>query len=67
MSTKLKLVFERPPFGVVTIPKGRMGYDRQTSIRLRRGKTNGVYFRTKNKEVYIQDPNDKKIFYLKER
>lgn len=39
-----QVTFPHPPFGIVTIPSGKLGYKRKTTIRLRRSSKYGIYF-----------------------
>ena len=41
------ILFQKPPFGLVTISAGQLGYLKKTSIRLRRDNI-GVYFELNN-------------------
>jgi hypothetical protein len=58
------LTFQTPPSGIVTFQKGQMDYAKKTSIRLKRNTKHGIHFRSKNRNLYIQDKNDGKIFHL---
>ena len=57
------LTFQSPPFGIITIQKGQLGYKRQTRIRLR-SKKGQIYFKIKGGKKYVQDPNNGKKFHL---
>lgn len=60
---KSRLVFESPPFGIVTIKEGQLGYLKKTRIRLKNNTKYGIHFETKCGR-YVQDKDDEKIFYL---
>ena len=52
------ILFQKPPFGLVTISAGQLGYLKKTSIRLRRDNigvyfelNNGIKYREKNKSL----------------
>lgn len=45
------ILFQKPPFGVVTVNSGQLGYKNKTNIRLRRD-NKGVYFETKDGYKY---------------
>jgi hypothetical protein len=57
------LTFTTPPFGIVTVKKGQLGYIKKTNIRLRRSKKYGTYFPIKAGEIYKQT-NDERVFKL---
>ncbi len=60
------LTFKEPPFGIVTIGEGQLGYIKKTNIRLRRNIKGNIYFPIKGDKRYVQDPNDEKTFNLVE-
>lgn len=45
------ILFKKPPFGMVTVSAGQLGYINKTTIRLRRD-DKGVYFELKDGTIY---------------
>lgn len=45
------ILFKEPPFGIVTVSAGQLGYAKKTTIRLRRDEK-GVYFELKDGTKY---------------
>lgn len=54
--TKNQIIFEKPPMAVVTIPKGKLGYRRTTTLRLM-GRAGEVCFKLKGNRIYFQTEN----------
>jgi hypothetical protein len=58
-----KLTFTQPPFGIVLIQNGKLGYKRDTRTRLGIDKEGRVFFMAK-KQKYVQNILNKKVFML---
>lgn len=56
-----KVTFPSPPFGIVLIKKGQLGYKKNTRTRLKMGKSGDIYF-VAHGNKYIQDKKNKRIF-----